>query len=221
MKQGERQKMQSTYKTIVENLGYAPAAISGIPEHDIEAWEKRNGEGLPGPLREYLIEVGNMAFNRAYNRLYPLDELSIEDGKLIFMEENQNVVQWAIDTADISEDPLVFQRSSEEDDELWYPEDLECTAFLELMIYWQTVNGGFEFFAMADASESAIKKIAKAWERRAEGSGVTCFARKGAVLCIVEGDGDDNLMLAAASGALLEKAMMDLQRLGVSAFNVP
>ncbi len=212
--------MQSTYKTIVENLGYEWNDNSGVPERDIEAWEARSGVELPGPLREYLLQVGNMAFNRAYNRLYALDDLSIEDGKLVFMEENQNVVQWAIDTGDMSGDPLVFQRAGGEDDETWYPEEEQCAAFLELMIYWQTVNGGFEFFAMGDAPESVIKKISREWERKATGSGVTCFTRKGAVLCIIDGDTDENLMLSASSEALLETAIMDLQRLGLGAISV-
>ncbi len=212
--------MHSIYKTMVEDLGYELTEASGIPEQDIAAWEARTGERLPEPLREYLLEVGNMAFNRAYNRLYPLDEISIEDGKLIFMEENQNVVQWALDLADISGDPLVFQRASDEDEALWYPEEEGCQDFLTLMIYWQTVNGGFEFFALADAPEPAVKKITKAWERKAAGSGVTCFARKGVALAVVEGDDDYSIMLAASSEALLETAMMDLQRLGVGAFNV-
>ena len=73
---------------------------------------------------------------------------------------------------------------------------------------------------MADAPEPAVKKITKAWERKAAGSGVTCFARKGVVLAVVEGDDDYSIMLAASSEALLETAMMDLQRLGVGAFNV-
>ncbi len=212
--------MQSTYRTMVENLGYKWNEDSGVPERDIEAWEAHSGVALPEPLREYLLEVGNMAFNRAHNRLYALDDLSIEDGKLVFMEENQNVVQWAIDTADVSDDPLVFQRASGEDDETWYPEEEPCRAFLELMIYWQTVNGGFEFFAIGDASESVIKKIAREWERKAQGSGVTCYARKGAVLCVIEGDAEENIMLAAASEALLETAIMDLQRLGLGAVSV-
>jgi len=212
--------MQSIYRTIVEELGYEWNENCGVPGSDIGEWEARTGVSLPEPLREYLLEVGNMAFNSAHNRLYALDDLSIEDGKLVFMEENQDVVQWAIDTADMSEDPLVFQRASGEADELWYPEELECTDFLKLMIYWQTVNGGFEFFALGDASDKVVGKIAKEWERKAVGSGVTCYARKGVVLCVVEGEDDDNIMLAASSEALLEKAIMDLQRLGLGAVSV-
>ena len=213
--------MQSIYKTLVENLGYAPAQIAGIPEADIEAWEARHGVQLPGPLRAYLAEVGNMAFNRAHNRLYTLDELVIEGDKLIFMEENQNVVQWAVDMRDLSEEALVFQRARGEADDMWYPEELECAAFLELMIYWQTVNGGFECFALGDASEPVIRKLAKEWPRKAAGSGVVCSARKGVVLCIIEGDADYNVMLAGQTEAQLEAAMMELQRLGVGAFSVP
>lgn len=212
--------MQSVYATIVENLGYERSENSGVAERDIAAWEARRGMRLPGPLRAYLLEVGNMAFNRAFNHLYGLDELCIEDGKLIFMEENQNVVQWAVDLADTSDDPLVFQRASGEGDETWYPEDEACQDFLALMIYWQTVNGGFDFFAMGDAPESVIRKIAKTWERKAAGSGVTCFGRRGAVLCVIEGEADDNLMLAALSEADLEKAIMDLQDIGLGAMNV-
>ncbi len=212
--------MQSTYRTIVENLGYELNEDSGVPERDVAAWETRNGVELPGPLREYLLEVGNMPFNRAYNRLYALDDLSIEDGKLVFMEENQNVVQWAIDIEDMSGDPLIFQRASGEDDEIWYPEEEQCAAFLELMIYWQTVNGGFDFFAMGNASESVIEKISREWEQKATGSGVTCFARKGVVLCVIEGDADENIMLSASSEALLETAIMDLQRIGLGAVSV-
>jgi hypothetical protein len=200
--------MQSTFITVVEELGYQRTEKSGVPERDIAAWEKKSGVDLPEGLREYLLAVGNMAFNRAYNKLYTLDELRIEGDKLIFMEEIENVVQWAIDIGDLSDDPLVFQRASGEGDELWYPEEEACTSFLTLMIYWQTVNGGFEFFALGDAREPVIGKIAKEW------------ARKGVVLCVVEGDVDYNVMLAARDDELLEQAMMELQGVGVGAFSV-
>lgn len=212
--------MKSEYTTIVEDLGYELPAHPGIPEQDIAAWEARTGETLPGPLREYLLAVGNMPFNRAYNKLYTLDELRIEDGKLIFMVENQNVVHWATDTADTSEDPLVFQQAIDEDDELWYPEEEQCATFLELMIYWQTVNGGFAHFGLGDAAEAVLKKIARDWERKAAGSGVTCYARKGVVVCVVDGETDENVMLAASSEAQLDQAIQDLQALGMGPVNV-
>ena len=84
----------------------------GIPFQDIARCEKRLGTPLPIALREYYAMAGKLDINVEHNRLYTPRQLKNWRGKLVFMEENQNVVFWAVDIDD-SMDPEVLQACNE------------------------------------------------------------------------------------------------------------
>ena len=117
----------------------------GMDINRIEAAEQKLALRLPQALREYYRVAGNLdELNANYNQLYSPEQLKIEDGYLIFMEENQVVVFWAVPTSHLSEeDPIVWQRVREKPGE-WCvavgadkcPDPMPISQFLLRMFLW-------------------------------------------------------------------------------------
>ena len=71
---------------------------TSVPEKEIAAAEARLNIRLPGVLREFYLRAGaHKEVNRSHNRLIAPNELEMQNGKLVFYEENQRVVLWGID----------------------------------------------------------------------------------------------------------------------------
>lgn len=64
----------------------------GVSVADIPECEKRLKLKLPPALRDYYRVSGGLPINREHNIFYSPKQLRIENGKLVFMEENQRVV---------------------------------------------------------------------------------------------------------------------------------
>lgn len=96
---------------------------------------------LPVALREYYRMLGRHPINATYNWLRPVDQLEVVRGKVVFLDENQEVVMWGIATKDqLAEDPTVFQAALGFDEIRWYSERKSFTAFLAEMRRW-TITG--------------------------------------------------------------------------------
>jgi hypothetical protein len=54
---------------------------------------------------------------------------------LVFLEENQNVCIWGIDTNE--NDPIVYQNANNE----WYSEDIKLSEFIKIIMYYQCATG--------------------------------------------------------------------------------
>ncbi|MES2037807.1 MAG: hypothetical protein V4495_08225 [Pseudomonadota bacterium] len=90
---------------------------------------------LPLALIAYYLCAGNSPINTAYNQLLRPEDLYVEQEYLIFMHENQGVVDWGIRLQDLVQgDPVVWQRNN--DDEAWYAEDHQLSSFLMACWYW-------------------------------------------------------------------------------------
>ncbi|MFZ6640238.1 hypothetical protein ACO0LL_10885 [Undibacterium sp. TC4M20W] len=90
---------------------------------------------LPLALTAYYLCAGNSPANTAYNELLQPEDLYAEQEHLIFMHENQGVVDWGIRLQDLAQDdPIVWQRNN--DDEAWYAEDHHLSSFLMACWYW-------------------------------------------------------------------------------------
>jgi hypothetical protein len=101
------------------------------------------GFSLPSALRDYLLLAGGARENREHNRLLPPEELAVEDGYLVFMEENQSVVDWGIPlTLARRADPEVWQRVNGDEPE-WYSEELRFSEFILKNLAWQRGVEGF------------------------------------------------------------------------------
>ncbi len=96
---------------------------------------------LPGALLDYYSVAGRHPINRQHNRLYPLDELTWEDGRLVFMEENQCVAFWAVADARRADPPVStclnqdpWEWRPEPD---WHPHPYRLSQFLMAMWRFQ------------------------------------------------------------------------------------
>ncbi|MGL4610482.1 MAG: hypothetical protein ACRCYY_12520 [Trueperaceae bacterium] len=97
---------------------------------------------LPPALHAYYLVAGNETLlNHSYNRLLAPKDIFVEAGRIVFMEENQNVVYWGVPEGAFA-DPLVEQGVNSEELPLgWHPEHESCAEFLEVMLYVQTAFG--------------------------------------------------------------------------------
>ena len=123
-------------------LNRPPMESDGLPEHVIEAAEARLGHRLPECLRRYYVVAGGCArLNSIHNDFVGPSDLEVDNGFLVFMHENQDVVSWGLRVSDASEqDPIVWQRINTPTVE-WYSEEKGFVAFLQEMFEWYEESG--------------------------------------------------------------------------------
>jgi hypothetical protein len=130
------------YRAAFESLGLPLRPKDALKS---ESLENMNLEGLhlPFALREYFLVAGNEAvLNQSFNRLLAPENVFVESGRIVFMEENQGVVYWGI-KPDGSENPIVEQGINLDGKPIeWHSEDADCAEFLEVMLCWQASFGG-------------------------------------------------------------------------------
>jgi hypothetical protein len=174
------------YRKTIETLANPVATEDGVPAAEVVAGERRLNIRLPSALREYYLICGRLeGLNRAHNRLYPPDGWFVDANKLVFMEENQQVVFWGIPEGTV-DDPPVLQGVNVTDQPMgWYPEHSSCSEFLVMMLHWQAVCGGMAFTAGADISPVTLAGIRSSWSLVGEMGEMLTFAREGGAACII------------------------------------
>ena len=111
--------------------------IDGLRADSITAAERKLKLRIPTALREYYLIAGRLPLNKEHNRLYAPSDLKVNEGKLVFMEENQCVVFWGMDASSLGQDdPEVFQASNASP-LVWYSEGLLFSDFIIKMWRWQ------------------------------------------------------------------------------------
>jgi hypothetical protein len=123
-------------------LGRNVDPSDGIADDRVKVAEEALGHRIPAALREYYRVAGKLdEVNKAHNELHAPDGLAIENGYLVFMDENQAVVSWGIRVVDLSQpDPEVWQRVNSDPPE-WYSENMSFSIFMSKMLLWQAGLG--------------------------------------------------------------------------------
>jgi hypothetical protein len=120
------------YRDALADLGQ-PAERSHELTGPLPTW-------LPRSLADLYRVTGRHPINHVHHRLFPPDELIRQDGKVVFAEENQQVVVWAFSNSDSTEDPQVWQGqpASEDTNDVtaWYREDETLSDFVVSMWKW-------------------------------------------------------------------------------------
>jgi hypothetical protein len=104
---------------------------------------------VPASLREFYLIAGREGrINQKYNRLLPPAKWLIDDRRLIFMEENQRTVFWAVAACNrASTDAVVFQGVNHKSEGIeWFVEHERCSEFLNVMAVWNATYGGAAAF---------------------------------------------------------------------------
>lgn len=119
-----------------EILGSAPQPSEGLGDDVVQAKLVECGLMLPKALFDYYALASEHSINTEHNQLLPIEEIRWINSKLVFMEENQCVVYWAIDQADISSpNPIVWQGINS-DTVAWHEEPYKLNQFLMAMWNW-------------------------------------------------------------------------------------
>ena len=124
---------------------------------------------LPAALEGVYATFGSVTrLTTVHNRLRSPGELEPADGMTLFYEENQGVVSWGFRAEDRDQpDPTVFQGQKTGETWEWYSEEVPVSDWMEVMTYWQLVNGGFDFFAHASGVPDGESRVSEPFPFRA------------------------------------------------------
>lgn len=178
---------RKTYSDIFRRFGCPLTERVAVAERAIAAAEKRLGVAVPAALRGYYLVAGReQRFNTSFQRMLPVSEWSVDDGRLIFMEENQAVVFWGVDVRSRrSADPPVFQGVNDEPI-AWYPESPRCSEFLSVILQLQAVSGGMPHCATAPApTKSSYRFEREGWIYYGEVNSLKAYGRPNQVVCLM------------------------------------
>jgi hypothetical protein len=92
--------------------------------------EQRLGIVFPIIVSDFYAAAGAAPELQTHNRLRQPGALKVEDGYLVFMEENQNIVDWGLRLPLArTGDPEVWQRVND-DPPAWYAEEMSFSEFI-------------------------------------------------------------------------------------------
>lgn len=122
-------------------LGRGRRPADGVCLEEVQLAETRLGRSLPAALRALYLRIGALEeLCLVHNVVRRPDELSVEQGYLVFMDENQGVVSWGVPEDDRAADPDAWQRSNTEPVE-WFSEEMTLTGLLRSMLDWYRETG--------------------------------------------------------------------------------
>jgi hypothetical protein len=177
-------------------LGRSLQPADGIDLVRLSAAEQRLGVPLPPALRELYAYAGNVTcLMESFQRFPALEQLEIEDGKLIFLEENQGVCFWGVERGD---QPMVSQRANE--NALWHSEELQLDEFLRIILYYQCAQGGYDHAATVSIELiELLQSFAAPWEKVVEHNGLHVYWQPDVLIWwLKEGDGDVECVFLSA-----------------------
>ncbi|MEC4806561.1 MAG: hypothetical protein SAJ12_20370 [Jaaginema sp. PMC 1079.18] len=123
-----------------EIFGYSLQPSDALGDCVIQAKLAKCKLTLPKALIDYYSLAGQHYINEEHNQLLFIEQVNWMDDKLVFMQENQLVVYWGIDRADVSSpNPIVWQGINGDVID-WYEEKYRLNQFLMAMWRW-TVTG--------------------------------------------------------------------------------
>ncbi|AKU99187.1 hypothetical protein AKJ09_05851 [Labilithrix luteola] len=117
-------------------------AEDGLPPAEVASAERRLGRPIPVAVRAFYLNLGGVdVLCRIHNEIRRPDKLDFEDGYLIFMDENQDVVTWGLRCDDLGQaDPTAWQRNNTPPTE-WFSEEKSFSDLLQSMFDWYEESG--------------------------------------------------------------------------------
>ena len=108
----------------------------GIPESELDAMLAEHDFRIPLVLREFYLALGGCEdLMEAFHFFWDPDELEIEDGYLLFLEDEDEKFVWGIreDQLDVP-DPIVWRRNNARGD--WQSEEGTLSEYVLDMFEW-------------------------------------------------------------------------------------
>lgn len=155
--------MKNIIQTAEQLLGRKLTANDGYTSEEIKQAENMLGLTMPESLKLFYSLVGKVdILTSSFQRFSPLDELQSDDDKIIFLAENQEVCLWATTIYDNT----IWVKYS--DDEGWITEPIGLLDFIQLTMYYNCAQGGFEFSGLAENEEVypvILEYVQKKWDK--------------------------------------------------------
>lgn len=189
------------YRRSYADLGRPLTPRDGNADSRIEAGEKRLGVRLPRALRDYYRVSGREhRFNGIFDRLLAPHEWFVDVGKLVFMEENQAVVFWAMTASpEPDDDPPAYQGVNGEPIE-WYVEHQRLSVFLVVELYWHGAFGGaMRCCGTAGVPEGLVGRLDRDWPFVGEANGMRAYGRPGQAICHLRWEDSWRIFAGASS----------------------
>jgi hypothetical protein len=183
-----KHNFKPAYKRAYSQLGFPLRPTHASSERQIARAERKLGIQLPQALRDFYLVAGReKKLKGAFQGIRDLDELEVERGKLLFVDENQGAVVWSLDIKTPSDDPAVFQGPLIDGAvNRWYPESDRCSTFLIFMLHLQAAYGGAMPYTASTDIASNFRQLLKQWEFSGEVNGMHAFSRRNQALCVVK-----------------------------------
>lgn len=166
--------MKNFLHTAEQLLGRKLNAKDGYTWNEIKQAENRLGLAMPEVLRLFYSLVGKVdILASSFQQFLPLNELQTDGNKIIFLIENQEVCQWATTT---NGDKIWVQYNN---DEGWMAEPIDLLEFIELIMYYNCAQGGFEFGGIIQykkAFPAILEYVQKKWDKVVQYNGLTIYA---------------------------------------------
>ncbi|MFL5243126.1 MAG: SMI1/KNR4 family protein [Gemmataceae bacterium] len=180
-----------SYQDTFATLGVPLRSQDASANADIADAEQRLAIKLPSSLREYYLLAGReKRINQFHNRLLPPEKLFIDSGRLVFMEENQCVVYWAVPAApEVKPDTAVFQGVSRRDKGIeWHTEHDSCFIFLNVMAIWHASFGGAgKHTAIGYVDESTTRvTLDQGWHFVGEANAMRAYKQSERAICFLK-----------------------------------
>lgn len=155
-------------------LGRKLTANDGYTSDEIEQAERMLGLTMPEALKLFYSAAGKVdVLASSFQRFLPLDQLQSDDDKIIFLAENQEVCFWAA----TMQDSTIWVKYC--DDQGWVTEPIDLLGFIQLTMYYNCAQGGFEFGGMTAGEEdypAILEYIQRDWDKVVQYNGLIIYA---------------------------------------------
>jgi hypothetical protein len=197
------------YRAAFESLGLPLRSKDALKPESLENL-KLEGLVLPDALRYYYLVAGNEeTLNHSFNRLLAPEDVFIDSGRIVFMEENQGVVYWGIKANGMDENPIVEQGINVEGEPIeWHSEDTTCAEFLEAMLYWQaSFGGGLKYPVQAGVDADFKARLEQDFRAVGKIGEMHAFAQDGCAITFLKWFDDEYRVFAGFSKKKVQTAI--------------
>jgi len=213
--------MKNEIKYIAESLINRDLITEdGMSISEIENVEKKLGCKIPTILKEFYNLVGNLDMFMSAFQDFPEPYLLGE--KIVFLEENQGVCYWGINKDNVSELPTVYVCTDIETENFeWNSEDVNLREFLNIIMYLQCAEGGYEYgsavyesdFENRETYEKFLSDKTVGWEKVVDHNGFVSY-QKGDKLIWHFSNSEGKMEDTLYASTLTEESMTELELLG-------
>jgi hypothetical protein len=210
----EREVSATLYRQAFAVVGYDLSEADELPDTEIVDAEREMGCSVPSALREFYRLAGNArrVINH-YDQFLRPHQWSLEDGKVVFLEENQAVVLYAVDaTVPAVDPPVVIAANWGDDPYEWHEVCRSCSEFLRVMVHWEgSFGGAMPTGGTAIVDPSIQSTLAAKFQYAGEVNKMRAYGTPGLAICLVEWDDGWRIFV----GATEERRLDEIRLLGV------